>query len=133
MKEIGADIIIQRGDKLLLVQQRKAVAHGLWSYPGGHAESGETMEEALRREVKEELGTKLDQFQPLTITHIQTQSGHEIELHTYVGTIEGEITIPKHELMAYAWFMLSQLEGMKNQLRHPLVLELAYKSFQRGS
>ena len=49
-------------DQRVLVQQRpagKALA-GLWEFPGGKVESGETPEAALVRELREELGIEVD-------------------------------------------------------------------------
>jgi 8-oxo-dGTP diphosphatase len=45
-----------RNDRVLLVRRAKAVAHGLWSLPGGRIEPGETARAAAEREVREETG-----------------------------------------------------------------------------
>ena len=48
--------VIERGGKILITR-RRAGTHlaGLWEFPGGKPESGETLEDALRREIGEEL------------------------------------------------------------------------------
>jgi 8-oxo-dGTP diphosphatase len=54
-------------DKRVLVQQRasgRAMA-GLWEFPGGKVEDGETPEAALIREIEEELGVAID---PIALT-----------------------------------------------------------------
>jgi 8-oxo-dGTP diphosphatase len=49
--------VIQRGDRLLVCQRPAAKRHGgLWEFPGGKAEPGETDEQAAQRELGEELG-----------------------------------------------------------------------------
>lgn len=57
-------------DERILMQQRRADrAHGgLWEFPGGKIEPGESPESALVREIEEELGVKLDpaKLAPLT-------------------------------------------------------------------
>jgi mutator protein MutT len=57
--EVSAALIF-RGGKLL-VTQRHAGAHlgGLWEFPGGKREAGETFEQCLIREIREELGVEI--------------------------------------------------------------------------
>ena len=57
--EVSAALIF-RGGKLLITQ-RHAQVHlgGLWEFPGGKRESGETFEECLVREIREELGVEI--------------------------------------------------------------------------
>jgi 8-oxo-dGTP diphosphatase len=56
MKTVVA-ALIESGGKLLVCQRRRDAAFGLmWEFPGGKAEAGETPEQALERELREELG-----------------------------------------------------------------------------
>lgn len=49
--------LIESGGKLLVCQRRRDAAFALkWEFPGGKAELGETPEQALERELREELG-----------------------------------------------------------------------------
>ena len=52
--------MIFRGGKLLIAQ-RQAEAHlgGLWEFPGGKLEPGESFEQCLIREIREELGAEI--------------------------------------------------------------------------
>jgi mutator protein MutT len=51
---VGVGAIVFRGDEVLLVRRGKEPGLGEWSLPGGAVEVGETLEEAVRRELLEE-------------------------------------------------------------------------------
>jgi mutator protein MutT len=57
--EVSAALIFRDGK--LLITQRNADAHlgGLWEFPGGKREAGETFEQCLVREIREELGVEI--------------------------------------------------------------------------
>jgi mutator protein MutT len=57
--EVAAALIFRAGK--LLITQRHAKAHlgGLWEFPGGKREPGETYEACLVREIREELGVEI--------------------------------------------------------------------------
>lgn len=50
---IGAKALISRGDELLIVKEK---VKGRWELPGGRIDAGQSIEDALEREVDEELG-----------------------------------------------------------------------------
>ncbi len=51
---VGVGAVVWRGEQVLLIRRSKPPRQGQWSLPGGKQEFGETIEEALHREVKEE-------------------------------------------------------------------------------
>ncbi len=53
---VGVGAVIFRGKEVLLVLRGQEPARGAWSLPGGLVELGETLEEALTRELAEEVG-----------------------------------------------------------------------------
>jgi len=57
--EVSAALIFRAGK--LLITQRHADSHlgGLWEFPGGKREAGETFEQCLVREIREELGVEI--------------------------------------------------------------------------
>jgi len=54
--ELCVGIVAVRGDALLMVQRGRGPGIGRWSLPGGRVEPGETMAEAVVRELEEETG-----------------------------------------------------------------------------
>jgi mutator protein MutT len=52
--------VIERDGKLLITRRREGThLSGLWEFPGGKPEPGEALEDALRREIREELDAAL--------------------------------------------------------------------------
>ncbi len=56
---IGVGAVIWFGDQVLLVRRRQPPRNDEWSIPGGGQQLGETVEAALRREVREETGLEI--------------------------------------------------------------------------
>jgi A/G-specific adenine glycosylase len=75
--------VIWKGDRVY-VQRREeeGLLGGLWEFPGGKRERGETYEGALRREIKEETGFSVDVGPFLTLVR-HRYSHFSVELHAY--------------------------------------------------
>jgi len=60
--------VVAREDGRLLLARRRAGSHlaGMWEFPGGQVEVGESAEAALVRELHEELGVEVEVGEPLT-------------------------------------------------------------------
>jgi len=56
---VGVGAIVFRGAEVLLIRRGREPALGKWSLPGGLVELGESLEEAVRREVLEETGLEV--------------------------------------------------------------------------
>jgi 8-oxo-dGTP diphosphatase len=58
--DVSAGLVFRAGK--LLITQRPAGGHlaGFWEFPGGKREAGESFEECLRRELREELGAEVE-------------------------------------------------------------------------
>lgn len=80
--EVSAGLIFRNGQ--LLITQRHAAAHlgGLWEFPGGKRESGESFEHCLVRELREELGVEVavgELFE--TVTHAYPEKTVHLQFH----------------------------------------------------
>ncbi|WP_348774594.1 NUDIX hydrolase [Ruegeria atlantica] len=58
--KIGALAVVLHQDQVLLVQRSKQPDAGLWGFPGGHVEWGETVLQAAQRELREETSVIAD-------------------------------------------------------------------------
>jgi mutator protein MutT len=56
---VNAIIRQSDSDKFLVIKKKEGIHAGKWAFPGGIIEKGETDEEALRREIKEEVGLEI--------------------------------------------------------------------------
>jgi len=87
---LAVDAIILRGDQIVLVK-RKNPPHG-WALPGGLVETGETVEQAVVREINEETGLEfVNYFQ----WHVFSTPDRDPRQHTvsvcFIGEGQGEI------------------------------------------
>jgi mutator protein MutT len=57
---VGVGAIIEDRGRVLLVERGQEPLKGIWSLPGGVVETGELLEDAIRREVREETGLEIE-------------------------------------------------------------------------
>ena len=57
---LGVGGIVFQGDRVLLVKRGKEPGRGKWSIPGGAVDIGETVERAVKREIEEETGLRVE-------------------------------------------------------------------------
>jgi ADP-ribose pyrophosphatase YjhB (NUDIX family) len=57
---LAASVAVMRGDAVLLIRRARPPLDGLFSLPGGMVEPGETLAEAARRELREEVGVEAE-------------------------------------------------------------------------
>ena len=91
--------IIEKDEKILIAQRLKGEFAGLWEFPGGKIEEGETPEQALIREIEEEFDTELNIEKYLTTVEYQYDSCYLI-MDCFICTIKsGDLIL--HDHMAY--------------------------------
>ena len=103
---IGAVII--KSKKLLIVSSSGAIHY--WT-PGGRPLPGESHEQTLRRELKEELNITLTFFRPYTSYEMIIDKERLIS-HYYLVTFKGKPS-PKNEITKIAWFSKEDFEQKK--------------------
>jgi ADP-ribose pyrophosphatase YjhB (NUDIX family) len=98
----GTRCLIECGGKLLLIRQ--TYSHMLWTLPGGRVERGETPEEAVRREVREEVGLELSALRPLGV-FTTTEEYMRDTVHCFCGeTPRSALSVDRDEVYEARWF-----------------------------
>ncbi len=102
MKTVEVAIaLVCRGGRVFLQRRDPAgaVLPGRWEFPGGKVEPGESLEQALRRELREEVGLAAAAVQPLALIE-HAYPDRRIRLHPYLVELRGD---PRTGL-AWGWF-----------------------------
>ena len=94
--EVAAAIIYKDG-AYFATQRGYGEFEGMWEFPGGKIEPGESNEVALKREIQEELGIDITIDEFLCTTNYDYPSFH-LTMHCYICIIEtGEIVLREHK------------------------------------
>jgi 8-oxo-dGTP pyrophosphatase MutT (NUDIX family) len=116
-----AGVVLRDNGKYLLVQENQpnTQTHGLWNFPAGKVDLGDTLEHTAIKEVKEEVGVEVELIKKIGIFQ---DSADTPPKHAFEGKIlAGEIKFPE-EIMAAQWFSFKELQAMEEQLRGEWVL-----------
>lgn len=112
--KVSVNCFIKQGDKLLLVKQaRPEHVRGKWSVPGGKVDEGESFDEAVKREIKEEVGLHAVSITHLGIIHERPEKTVK---HIFAVKVKnGKPRTRKDELLDAQWFTLKEIKKMKMQ------------------
>lgn len=105
--KVAVAVVIERDGALLYGRRAPgASAAGQWSFPAGFVDRGERVEDAARRETREETGltVHLD-----GLLGLYSSNGNPVILAVYVASIVGGILSPDDDLSELAFFPLDQL------------------------
>lgn len=112
MINVVAAIIMNEEDKILITQRNlKKAQGGLWEFPGGKIEPNETREDAIVREIKEELtiDIKVDKYIGEKVFNYPDKDINLIALKC--EKISGNVQLTEHEDIK--WVKKSELENFK--------------------
>ena len=99
-----AAAVVWDGDRLLLTQRPPGGAHALqWELPGGKIEPGESPEQALTRELREELGVAARALAVLEVARHEYPDGLAVEVTFIRCALESHAFVPSHAVHAARW------------------------------
>ena len=78
---VGVGAVIVKDGKVLIVKRGHEPRKGEWSLPGGRVELGETLVDALRREIREETGLEIDVGPVVEVFDRVHKSDDRVEYH----------------------------------------------------
>ncbi|PSR35428.1 MAG: hypothetical protein C7B46_00085 [Sulfobacillus benefaciens] len=115
--EVGVAAVLTRpgpsGKEILLVQRQHPPQAGYWALPGGHVEFGESIRDAIKREIQEELMVTVSVGALLYIAELIGEHYHFVVLDYAVEVQSGQLRAGS-DAAAMGWY------GQNNLARLPL-------------
>lgn len=108
--EVVAAIIV-KNNQVFATQRGYGEFQGWWEFPGGKMEAGESPQEALKREIREELDAEIDVKELLETVEWDYPNFH-LTMHCFICTLVSEsMHLNEHE--AAAWLSPDTLKTVK--------------------
>lgn len=102
--------VVEREGLYLITQRRaEAVLGGLWEFPGGKVEEGESDEEALARELTERLGVKAEVGARLS-ERTTVYPEYEVTLALYSASLAADEVISRARIQDFRWIRSSEFD-----------------------
>ncbi|MEJ5219928.1 NUDIX hydrolase [Cognatishimia sp. D5M38] len=129
--KVGAIAVVLRNGEFLMAQRGKDPGRGLWGFPGGHVEFGETAQAAAVRELREETTVEAAALEYLTCVDVVGQGHHYLIAAVLCAYQSGEPTAMDDAADA-RWMSLKELKSGKYPLS-PDVLRVAELAVERAN
>ena len=111
----AVSVAVVRGETVLLVKRARAPSQGLYAYPGGKVEPGETLAQAAARELREETGLEATGYRPLRDIHIDGRAeDHAVDylLSVFGAAYAGGEPVASDDAETAAFYSLAEMAEM---------------------
>lgn len=105
-----AAAVIRDGARVFATQRGHGEYKDYWEFPGGKLEPGETPQEALRREIREELDTEIEVREQIAAVEYDYPAFHLSMDCFRAEIVAGELTLREHE--AARWLRPDELDSV---------------------
>lgn len=117
--KVIAGCVVEKDNKILMVQEALDFCYGQWNYPAGHVDEFENITDAAIREVKEETGldVRLKGILPICETELRGQT--HIIVRFVAEVTGGKIDFNTDEILDVKWLSIEEIEKMtEKELRN---------------
>ncbi len=129
---VGVGGVVVRDGRVLLVRRGKEPLYGRWVVPGGTVELGETLEEALVREMEEETCLRVEPLEVLTVFDRIQRDGSRVVYHyvivDYLCRFRSGEARAASDALEVTWASPEELAGYDLP---PKALEVVQEAFRR--
>lgn len=117
------DVILQRDSKVLMIKRKKDPFKDHLALPGGFVNEGETVEDAMKREAKEETSLEVE---PIDILGVYSDPERDPRKHilsvVFVGIVVGGQDKAGDDAASIEWVDLASIEKLKLAFDHSRIL-----------
>ena len=109
---IGVAVILKKDGKVLMGKRKGAHGSGTWSFPGGHLEFNETIEETAKRELKEETNLEIKTLTlgPYTEDFFEKEDKHYITIFVLADYVSGSPELMEPDRCEeWLWFSWNEM------------------------
>lgn len=111
----AVSVALVRANTVLLVKRGRPPSQGLYAFPGGRVETGETLQDAARRELFEETGLECGPLNPVADLLIESahDGGLDFILHVFSSSYVGGEPVASSDAAEARFFTLAELQRLE--------------------